>query len=216
MTQLSPLPLSPQDTQAHQGSQAHCAQELTRRLWSRRRLLLAASVAALAPLPSLCIAQIAGERAPIDSALRALLTRSRSDFQAALPVLDAYTEIDLAPALIFALRFTPHIQDPIEDTLRRLTGETDRSGWFEWMLWQEAHPEVVPHAGFRDLKRDLFLTIDPNWAVFLTDENLRREGMKIRLEEIAWGGVRKDGIPSLDNPTLIAANEADYLREDDL
>ncbi len=40
--------------------------------------------------------------------------------------------------------------------------------------------------------------------------------MKIRLEEITWGGVAVDGIPSLDHPKLIAAAAADYLRGDDL
>jgi hypothetical protein len=40
--------------------------------------------------------------------------------------------------------------------------------------------------------------------------------MKIRLEEITWGGVPVDGIPSLDHPKLIAAAAADYLRDDDL
>ena len=40
--------------------------------------------------------------------------------------------------------------------------------------------------------------------------------MKIRLEEITWGGVQVDGIPSLDNPRLIKARAADYLLDDDL
>jgi len=40
--------------------------------------------------------------------------------------------------------------------------------------------------------------------------------MKIRLEEITWGGVLVDGIPSLDNPKMIAAAQADYLKGDDL
>jgi hypothetical protein len=35
------------------------------------------------------------------------------------------------------------------------------------------------------------------------------------LEEIAWGGVRKDGIPDLINPPTIAAEEADYLSGSD-
>ena len=33
----------------------------------------------------------------------------------------------------------------------------------------------------------------------------------IRLDEIRWGGVRRDGIPPLDHPKMIAAAEADYL-----
>ncbi len=56
-----------------------------------------------------------------------------------------------------------------------------------------------------------FLRIDSNFEVFLRDESLQRDRMKIRFEEITWGGVRKDGIPSLDNPTLLSPEEADYL-----
>jgi len=39
---------------------------------------------------------------------------------------------------------------------------------------------------------------------------------RIRLEEIVWGGVRKDGIPALANPKLIAAGDARYLTEEEL
>ena len=42
------------------------------------------------------------------------------------------------------------------------------------------------------------------------------EKMKIRMEEITWGGVAVDGIPALDNPTLIEGAKADYLIDSDL
>jgi hypothetical protein len=32
-----------------------------------------------------------------------------------------------------------------------------------------------------------------------------------RVEEIVWGGVPVDGIPALDNPTMVDPEEADYL-----
>ena len=40
--------------------------------------------------------------------------------------------------------------------------------------------------------------------------------MRIRLEEVVWGGVQFDGIPSLDNATMINADKADYLLDTDL
>ena len=43
-----------------------------------------------------------------------------------------------------------------------------------------------------------------------------RRNMRIRLEEITWGGVRVDGIPALDDPKLVGAAEQTYLRDDDL
>jgi hypothetical protein len=40
--------------------------------------------------------------------------------------------------------------------------------------------------------------------------------MRIRISEIYWGGVPVDGIPPLDNPTMVAPGEADYLVDEDL
>jgi hypothetical protein len=50
--------------------------------------------------------------------------------------------------------------------------------------------------------------IDPRFSQFLKDEY----PSTIRVEEIMWGGVVVDGIPALDNPTLIA-EKADYLMD---
>jgi hypothetical protein len=36
------------------------------------------------------------------------------------------------------------------------------------------------------------------------------------LDEIRWGGVRRDGIPPLKNPKMIAASEAGWLGDDDV
>jgi hypothetical protein len=130
---------------------------------------------------------------------------------AGIETLRARGGLDLVAGLIFSLRFTRQDEKPIVELLRELTGEADREDWFDWMLWQETHPEVVPHASYVDLKRDLFLSIDPNFDVFLRDEHLARERMKIRFEEVTWGGVRKDGIPSLDNPKMVYGVQADYL-----
>ena len=38
---------------------------------------------------------------------------------------------------------------------------------------------------------------------------------EIRLEEVVWGGVAKDGIPDLRNPPVVPANEAWYMRPSD-
>ena len=84
------------------------------------------------------------------------------------------------------------------------------------MLWQEQHPEVTPHKSYKTLKLELFDRIDTRFQNFLGGDRGDRANMDIRLEEITWGGVRVDGIPSLDNPDLIAAGDADYMLDDDL
>jgi hypothetical protein len=55
------------------------------------------------------------------------------------------------------------------------------------------------------------LLVDPEQVLFLY------EGVesRIRLEEIVWGGVAKDGIPDLTNPRVMTPEEAGYLFDDD-
>lgn len=152
----------------------------------------------------------------VGRSLDRLIFGNRAEFSDALQELRARGGLDLTAGLIFALRFTPHFQDQIRDVLIEITGEAKRKDWHDWMLWQEANAQIVPHSSYAELKRSLFLRIDPNFDIFLKPSYLAPDRMKIRLEEVTWGGVRKDGIPSLDKPNLIPAADADYLKDDDL
>ena len=123
----------------------------------------------------------------------------------ALLALEKRGDPDVVPALIQALRFVPD-NSTINAILTSLTGDRPGLLWHDWMLWQESHPEIKPFAGFDAFKADVMSLIDENFRLFL------KSGVKhdIRLEEIVWGGVRKDGIPALINPTLIAPSAAAY------
>jgi hypothetical protein len=147
--------------------------------------------------------------------LGAVLSGTSGEAAAALRQIRGDRRADLVAGLILTLRFRPERARDIGAALRDLTG-AEGGDWFDWMLWQEAHPEIVPHPAYATFMRELHLLIDPEFAVFLRPEYLRRDQARIRIEEIAWGGVVKDGIPSLDNPALVAASEAAYLRADDL
>ncbi len=116
---------------------------------------------------------------------------------------------DVIPVLIYALRYVGDEDGKIADLLTTLTEEHYGSDWFKWMLWQQAHPEVKPFNGFAEFQSDLFSRIDPKFRTFIYAD-IKHE---IRLEEITWGGVVKDGIPALTNPNLIDAGKADYLTE---
>jgi hypothetical protein len=97
------------------------------------------------------------------------------------------------------LRFAPAGYDTrLVDALRKLTGANPGNDWAAWMLWQEAHPEIGVLPGFARLQARVYDLIDPNFQLFLSGE-VKHE---IRLEEITWGGVIKDGIPALTNPAL--------------
>lgn len=145
---------------------------------------------------------------------REVLFGTSRQTDAALRLLAARKNPDVIPTLIQALRLRR--RDPlILGALSGLAGAPIK-GWRAAMLWQEAHPEIVPHPSFRALKVEVLETLDPRFLRFLGGDKSRRENLKIRLEEIVWGGVKVDGIPSLDNPKLIAAGDASYLRDTDL
>jgi len=147
---------------------------------------------------------------------RALIRNDPNEFIAALEAIKERGKPDMAAGLIQAMRFSKGPDKAISDVIAAITGHAGPQTWFEWMLWQERTPKVVPHPTFYDFKREIFLGIDPNFKVFLRPEHLLRQNMRIRFEEITWGGVRKDGIPALDNPDLIPASEAEYMRDEDL
>ena len=145
---------------------------------------------------------------------RTVIFGTPSQSAAALNSLVARGKTDVVAALVLALRYR---QDgaAIQRAISKITGKTVDS-WKQAMLWQEAHPDVKPHVGYRDLKLDIFRQIDPKFLRFLGGDRAKRANLKIRLEEITWGGVPVDGIPSLDNPELIKPGEASYLLDEDL
>jgi len=133
--------------------------------------------------------------------------------QKALDALVSSGRADAAPILILALRFSRSSYDErLLAGLQKLTGVNAGDDWAHWMRWQEAHPEIGVIPGFAKLQARVYNLIDPNFQVFLSGD-VKHE---IRLEEIAWGGVRKDGIPALTNPRLTPAKAASYLNPSDL
>lgn len=119
---------------------------------------------------------------------------------------------DVVAGLIKAIRFTGDKQGHIAELLTTLTGEDHGADWSDWMLWLQAHPEIKPFQGFSTFESQLFANIDPAFTGFIYP-GVKHE---IRMEEIVWGGVQKDGIPALTNPTFVRAKEAKYLNDSDL
>jgi hypothetical protein len=180
---------------------------------SRRRMMQAFVAGGLAlGLPF----RLAAEDSDMLRLMQDAVFGATTERRAALSAIAERGKPDLAAGLILGMRFTDSGEAEVTPVLRKITGDDGPATWFDWMLWLEKHPEVVPDPGYAALMRDLYLRIDPNFDAFLQPEYLARDKARIRLEEIVWGGVLKDGIPSLDNPKLISATEADYMRDDDL
>ena len=75
--------------------------------------------------------------------------------------------------------------------------EGSLDAWYEW-LWSAERPVHPDYAHFKTL---LYAPIDPRFAEYFEG----RPKTIIRLDEIRWGGVRRDGIPPLKNPKMISA-----------
>ena len=119
--------------------------------------------------------------------------------------------------VLLEMFFTPTYFDPngietIIEALQSLSGESyTHRQWREWVIWLGSHDEVIPPTEYVEFKKELLARIDPEMAALLGTG----EGARIRIEEIAWGGVRKDGIPDLRYPPTISADNADYLSPGD-
>ena len=95
--------------------------------------------------------------------------------------------------------------------IERASGRPFEGGvdiWNEW-LWSAQRPVHPDYAQFKAL---LYSPTDLRFAEYFEG----RPKTLIRLDEIRWGGVRRDGIPPLKNPLMIAARDATWLHADDI
>ena len=92
------------------------------------------------------------------------------------------------------------------DSLESLSGQSFGDDWPAWVEWY-GKTDLVPPPNFTGWKGQLLGQVDPGFAEFLQDDF----PSTVRTEEIMWGGVMVDGIPALDNATMITADQEDYL-----
>ena len=124
------------------------------------------------------------------------------------------------PVIIEGMRFLASnaLADLSTIALSELTGEDFGQGiaaWDDWMEWYGRNSaDFPPPEGYVGWKVNLLSQIDPAFAEFLMPWALSGE---IDPTEIVWGGVRKDGIPDLQNPPLLSPEEAEqaYIRAED-
>ena len=151
--------------------------------------------------------------ADVDALVRtAFFSRNSAQRTRALRFLIERDQKDVIPAFIAVLRLLPDEDGRLLDALQRLARANIPRDWKAWTEWQEEHTEVRPYRGFISFKADILAGIDPNFRDFL----YRGVRHRIRIEEIVWGGVKKDGIPALVNAEQIPAAEAGYLTDREL
>lgn len=75
--------------------------------------------------------------------------------------------------------------------------------WYHW-IWNRKY---APHPQYARFKSELYSRIDERFSEYFEET----EGARIRLDEVRWGGVVRDGIPPLKDPKMIPAEDATYL-----
>jgi len=130
---------------------------------------------------------------------------------AARDQLIARNDVTLAPALVDSVFFNTAGRAETVAALERLLGESHGNSFNKWIEAIGRREDIVPAKGYVAFKSKLFAKIDPALAALL-DEGAPRT---IRAEEIVWGGVKKDGIPALDAPAFIAANQATWMIDEE-
>lgn len=143
-----------------------------------------------------------------------LLIGSPAQQEAAAEVLIARGDKDMVPSLVLLMRIGG-AHKTTQKALHALTGAM-LTDWRAAMHYQEAHPEITPHPSYYDLKFWYWGGIDRGFLTLFKDPGADLNELRIRFEEITWGGALFDNIPPLDDPKLITADEADYLLEADL
>jgi hypothetical protein len=165
-------------------------------------LALAAAMPAAAardPLPPTVFLGLLNEN---DAAAAKSLARIRAEWRD-----------DYAALLLEAIGFVPGAgtRQGVAAQLARASGRSfdgSLNGWYEW-LWSRPPTAYPDYAGF---KAALYEQVDPRFREYFGG----RPQSAIRLDEIRWGGVWRDGIPPLANPKMIPAAAAGYLGPDDI
>jgi hypothetical protein len=106
-------------------------------------------------------------------------------------------EIGILPAD----RYRAHV-----GALERLSGKRFGADWPAWVKWY-ASTDLRPPPGFTGWKGRLLGQVDLHFAEFLKDD----APVRVRVEEVQWGGVMVDGIPALDNAQMVRPARARYL-----
>jgi Protein of unknown function (DUF3179) len=117
-----------------------------------------------------------------------------------------------APMLLemFGLMPNNYTESLALEHLMKVSGLESRNlnTMYEW-VWAQ---DLTLHPDYAEFKAQLYELIDPRFREYFE----KRPKTAIRLDEIRWGGVRRDGIPPLKNPAMISAQAATYLADSDI
>jgi hypothetical protein len=179
----------------------------------RRKEVLVATLALLTLALLLTGPAVAQPRTPTGALLYDVLPYQPTDMQIrAYAALERRGDRGAIPALVELLRFdlTVPAEVPV-GVLEALSGQRFGPAWPRWVEWLQKQTDITPPPEFVAWKGRLLSLIDPAFLEWFTPGIPAR----IRMEEVVWGGVAKDGIPALMSPATLPASRATYLTDDE-
>ncbi|MEO8144479.1 MAG: DUF3179 domain-containing protein [Betaproteobacteria bacterium] len=153
-----------------------------------------------------------GAQVPLRTFLGVLNTNQVAASASLGLIRDSWRDSYAAP-LLELVAFVPvlSVQTEVLAQLEKITGLRsggDLNPLYEW-LWARA---PGGHPDYAEFKAALYEQVDPRFREYFGKERKST----IRLDEIRWGGVWRDGIPPLKNPKMISAKQARYLADADV
>lgn len=148
----------------------------------------------------------------IETFTELLSIRSKDRFDEHLSLVSSDWEPAYTPMLLEVGRFLrPPARKKVIALLESNTGQTfgnDFDQWWQW-VWKQ---KLEPDPDYGQFKSDLYSRIDPSFTKYFEGSDFA----DIRLDEIRWGGVPRDGIPPLKDPAMVSAKDASYLADSDV
>lgn len=164
------------------------------------------------------------------------ITRNRQGIPGNQDAVAAVREIGESGDVSFVVGLTDIIQVPLTrdellfnanvviPAMQQLSGQDFEYEGKEWVEWIAQQPNLKLPDGYFRWKVDLLSQIDPRFRNYFTVDGNERlmdpADIDLDLRFMVWGGVLQDdgssrSIPSLVEPTMVTAEEADYLLSDD-
>ena len=130
---------------------------------------------------------------------RAAKALQRADPGALVPLVDAY------------FFMANEARTDARPVLEHLSNERLGGRWRDWFVHVGGRTDLEAPLGYTAWKGEVFSRIDPAYSRILAPG----AEVRLRLREVHWGGVPLDGIPAIDDPSMVFADEARFMRDTD-
>jgi hypothetical protein len=140
-----------------------------------------------------------------------MMSKEKAVRQNAAQKLLATKNIDLAPAMTDVLFYMPRaFRGEMIDVLEKITGHKAGNNYYNWVEYIGRRTDLKSPPGYVRFKVALLSLVDERYKKILYPGVF----LKIRAEEIVWGGVGMDGIPPIDMPRFVPAEKAKLKEEE--